>query len=147
MKEASDQGANGMPRPEIEEFAKVLVEWVRDAAIRSSDRTLRPDSPSPVATRWREAAREETHEAFAKALIPDIVDDTVFYLLQAIDQEVLQLSFRASNGRRVDLAAEGLGELSGSYMGSDGWRRTYAKERFVDYCSDLTLDQGKPETP
>jgi hypothetical protein len=125
-----------MPTQELEEFARVLVQHVRDAAIGSSDRRMQSNSRSPVAKRWREAARS-TPEAFANVLIPDIVDDTIFYFLQALDQQVLALLFEASNGKRVDLPKEGLGELSGWYMGSSGWRAMYAKERFNDDVADL----------
>jgi hypothetical protein len=126
-----------MPTPEIEEFARILVQRVRDEAIQSSDRELRPGAGSPVAKRWKEAACDGRPEALASMLIPDIVDDTIFYLLQAIDQGLLQLSFVAWNGKRVDLTTEGLGEMSGWYMGSGGWRAMYTKERFVDDFSDL----------
>jgi hypothetical protein len=70
-------------------------------------------------------------------VIPDVVDDTLFYLLQAIDTGLLKLSFTASNGKVVDLPTDGLGELAGWYMGSGGWRRMFSKERFVDDFVDL----------
>jgi hypothetical protein len=73
-----------MPSPEIEEFAKILVRQVRDAAVRSSDQQLRPDVENVVAKRWKEAGRDGNLDSIARVLIPDIVDDTVFYLLQAI---------------------------------------------------------------
>jgi hypothetical protein len=122
-----------MPSPEIEEFGKILVQNIRDAAIRSSDLTFQ--SNGPTGKRWRHAARDSTPEAFAKMAIPDIVDDTLFYLLQAIDEGHLKLSFSASNGKTVDLSSEGLGELSGWYAGR-GWRDVYSKERFSDVMSD-----------
>ncbi|GFO55462.1 hypothetical protein GMSM_24690 [Geomonas sp. Red276] len=127
-----------MPTIEIEEFAKKLVVEVRDAAIQSSDRELQPNAGSPVAIRWKESAIDGQIEAIAKTLIPDIVDDTIFYLLQAIDQGLLKLSFTDSNGKTIDLEKDGFGELSGWYMGSDGWRKMYSKERFVDDFADLT---------
>ncbi len=123
--------------PEIEEFAKAIVELVRDASIQSSDMVLRPTVDAPVAKRWRAAARDETSTGFARVMIPDIVDDTIFYLLQAIDEGSLRMAFTGSNGRAVDLTAEGHGELAGWYMGSGGWRAMYSKERFVDDFSDL----------
>jgi len=126
-----------MPIPEIEEFAKILVEHVRDAAIQSNDREMNPDAGSPVAKRWREVAAAGNVEALLKTVIPDIVDDTVFYLLQAIDEGLVTLSFIASNGKVVNLSKEGLGELSGWYMGSDGWRATHSKERLADDFSAL----------
>ena len=123
--------------PEIEEFAKILIEYVRDASISSSDVALRPSAPSPVAKRWRQAASDENPIEFACVIIPDVVDDTVFYLLHAIDEGLLPLSYKASNGRVVDLTTEGLSELAGWYMGIDGWREQYSSERFADDFSDL----------
>jgi len=128
--------------PEIEEFAKRLVEFVRDASIRSNDVGLRSTAVGPVAERWKRAARDETPTEFARVVIPDIVDDTVFYLLHAIDEGGLPLTFTASNGKAVDLTTEGGSELAGWYMGSDGWRGTYSKERFVDDFSDLRSDDS-----
>lgn len=124
-----------MPSQEIEEFARLLVEHVRDEAVQSSDRRLRADARHPVATAWREAARDGDLKSVADVLIPDVVDDTVFYLLRAIDQGILRISFTASNGKLVDLPSEGLGELGGWFMGSPGWRAKFAKERFEDYLS------------
>ena len=71
--------------PEIEQFAKILVENVRDSAIHSSDIALRPNAVSPVAKRWAKAALNESSMDFAATVIPDVVDETVFYLLNAID--------------------------------------------------------------
>jgi hypothetical protein len=62
-------------------------------------------------------------------------------LLQVIDQGLLRLKFTASDGREIDLAEAGLGELAGWFMGSGGWRAMYAEERFVDDFADLT---GEP---
>jgi hypothetical protein len=122
---------------ELEEFAKVLVETVRDAAIHSNNRTL--NANHVIAIRWKEAAAGGLPEAFAKVLIPDIVDSTISHLLGAIDQELLRLSFTASNGKSLDLTrvAQESGELSGWYRGSGGWIEKYSKERFIDDFADL----------
>jgi hypothetical protein len=134
-----------MPTFEIEEFARILVQHVRDSAIQSSDMQLRTDVDGPIAMRWKDAARDGTAGSVLTVAIPDIVDDVLFYLLLAIDQEVLSLSFVASNGKIVSLPADGLGELGGWYMGSGGWRAMYSKERFVDDFADLTYDAGEEE--
>lgn len=126
-----------MPLPEIEEFARILIQHVRDEAIASSDRVLKPNATHEVAKRWKEALPNGKQEETAKILIPDIVDDTIFYLLQAIDDGLLNLSFTASNGNTVHLGKEGNSELTGWYMGSGGWRAQYANERFVDDFADL----------
>lgn len=128
--------------PEIEEFAKILVEWVRDAAIRSCDTMFQ--SKGPTGKRWTEAAvASGSPESFSKVLIPDIVDSTIAHLLGAIDQEVLRLSFTASNGNTVDLTTES-GELSGWYGGGDGWCDKFSKERFIDDFADLKDFFDKP---
>lgn len=126
-----------MPIAEIEEFARILVKEVRDRAIQSCDRQRKEDAASPVAERWRTAANTGDVGAVADVLVPDCVDETVFFLLQAIDQGVLSVSFKASNGVTVDLGAAGAGELSGWYMSSDGWRAAHSAERFVDDFADL----------
>jgi len=123
--------------PEIEEFAKTIVHLVRDAAIQSNDRALLPTAGYALAKRWKKAASEESPEDFARVLIPDIVDDTIFYLLQAIDEGSLRLAYTASNGTVVDLTTQGLGELAGWFTGSDGWVGTYSKELFIDDLADL----------
>ena len=124
-----------MPNPQIEEFAKILVREVRDAAIQSSDRCLSPTAIHVIAKRWRESARAGQLEPIAKVLIPDTVDDTIFYLLHAIDDGSLKLSFTDSKGRTIDLSEVGLGELAGWYSGE--WRETFSKERAPDNFPDL----------
>jgi hypothetical protein len=127
-----------MPKPEIEEFAKLLVQHVRDRAIQSSDGNRSEIAQHVKAKRWREAAGDSgTLEALGKVMIPDVVDDTLFYLLHAIDEGLIKLSFESSAGRTVSLCKEGRGELAGWYLGTEGWREKYSTERFVDDFFDL----------
>jgi hypothetical protein len=119
-------------KPEIEEFAQLLVRSVRDRAIRSSDVQSRPDVEGPIAKRWKAAGVEK-----ADVVIPDCVDGAVFFLLEAIDQGAIRLTFKSSSGTLVDLTQEGLGEMAGWYMGSGGWRAQYSSERLVDDFADL----------
>ena len=130
-----------MENSAIDEFGKLLVEKVRDVVIQSCDRGLGPDAHSVVAKRWRKVMRHATPESFAKEIIPDIVDDTISVLLDAIDQELLQLSFTASTGETVDLVsvARSDGELSGSYGPgtSSGWVAQHSKERFAHDLYDI----------
>lgn len=102
-----------MPNSEIAEFAKLPVQQVRDAAIKSCDEALRPDATYPLAKRWREAATGIGVRPIAAVVIPDAVDEAVFHLLQATGAGRLKLTFTASDGKRVDLPTDGLGELSG----------------------------------
>ncbi len=121
-----------MPTPEIEEFARILVRQVRDKAIKDCALHLDPKAQGESAKRWRGLAGDQHGIDVARSLAPECVDEAIFYLLYAIDDGLLQLSFRASNGRVVDLTSEGLGELAGSYIGPDGWCDHYSKERLVE---------------
>ena len=137
------EGEVKMPNPEIEEFARILVREVRDAAVRNCDGLLRPNAGSPVAKRWRESGGQG---ASPGVVIPDTVDETVFWLLHTIDEGLLRMKFVSGSGREVDLTKDGLGELSGWYMASGGWRAMYSEERFVDDCADpVTLELGEME--
>jgi hypothetical protein len=127
-----------MPAPEIEEFAKLLVKEVRDRAILSCDSRLKKCFKGPIAKRWRANLRDKSSRDLAKSMIPDCIDDALFYLLYAIDSGVLRLSFTASNGNVVDLTTDGLGELAGWLaMGKGGWKSHYSQQRFVDDFEDL----------
>jgi len=126
-----------MPKPEIEEFAKLLITEVRDTSIASCDMQLKPEVNSPVAKRWRNELNAGSCKDLAISMISDCVDETLANLMQAIDSGVLRISFVASNGNVVDLTNDGMGELAGWYMGSDGWRSKYSQERFVDDFADL----------
>lgn len=123
-------------KPEIEEFARIVVEKIRDTAIESNDRAL--SEQHILAKRWKNAAVGGSPDEFAKVLIPDVVDSTLFYLLHAIDDGLLKLSFTASNGKSIDLSKEGLSELAGWYMGSGAWRAQYSRQRFADDFADLS---------
>lgn len=126
-----------MPNPEIEEFAKTLIQHVRDVAVQNCDKRFRPSGTSVIATRWKEAVLNGNVESIIDMLIPDIVDSTLAQFCRAIDQECLRLSYTASSGKTTSLPADGLGELAGWYLGSDGWRSMYSSERFIDDFTDL----------
>jgi hypothetical protein len=124
--------------PEVEEFARILIQHVRDAAIRNCDLLVKPDVTAVTARRWRKAIRSGSPELLAREAIPDIVDATLFFLLFAIDDGLLRLSYTARNGRVVDLNTDGERELAGWYVGKgDGWLPLYSKERFVDDFSSI----------
>jgi hypothetical protein len=65
-----------MSDPEILEFAKILVQHVRDAAIQSCDISASSKTKHVIAERWRKSADGRGNlDSIAKVLIPDIVDD------------------------------------------------------------------------
>jgi hypothetical protein len=135
-------GDSDMPSRQVEEFAKILVREVRDAAIRECDLARRPSAQSIRAKHWRKLGIREC-ESVAEAIIPDCVDTAIFYLLMAIDQEMLRLQFVTADGEVVDLNRDGFGELAGWYVGDeDGWAAMYSEQRH----SILTgpLDEATP---
>jgi hypothetical protein len=125
-----------MPKPEIEEFARTLIREVRDRAIADCDMLLRAEGNSPAAKRWREKLNSGSTKDLAVTMIPDCVDDTLFYLLHAIDSGALRISFVASNGNVVNLTEEGMAELAG-WLGGDGWISKYSEQRFINDVQDL----------
>jgi hypothetical protein len=119
---------------EIEEFAKLLMQHVRDSAIASCDILRNPDCNSVDAKRWRKHQQSGQTDDLLGEVIPDCVDTALFYLLDAIDEGVLQISFKSSSGRMVDLVEEGESEMAGwsAMGGTAGWRARFSKERFND---------------
>ncbi len=117
-----------MTQEDTVKFAKLLVKYVRDAAIKGSDTQLyATNMNSPIAKRWREARNSGDIDKFAETIIVDTVDETIGNFLLAIDQQLLNLSFAASNGRNITLTHDLIGELCGWYMGE--WRYEYSSER------------------
>lgn len=127
---------------EMEEFARLLIQEVRDTAIRNCDGLLMPQAGSRVASRFKAVAEKGGD---VRSVLPDVIDQTVFCLLHAMDQGSLQLRFVSSSGREVNLTTEGEGELSGWYAGSGGWRAKYSEERFFDDTADLAGDGATSE--
>lgn len=126
----------------IEEFIGLLIEHVRDPAVGSCDSVL--ESTTPMAKRWKKAGATATS---LRTLIPDIIDNAIFHLLNAIDNSDLHLKFTNKNGHTVNLSKEGKFELAGEYM-SGKWRAQLSKERFADDADDdalrrLAKDIGK----
>ena len=125
-----------MTQKEITAFAQLLVQKVRDNAIRSSDNQLHAQNMNaPIARRWREAREKGDIDKFGESIIADCVDNTIFYLLLAIDEELINLSFKSSNGENVALSDEIVGELGGWYMGE--WRFEYSSERVSNDLDEL----------
>lgn len=120
-----------MLKNEIVEFAKILVQDVRDKAIKNCDIRLRSNNvKSPSTKRWLDAKRTGNLDEFGQTLIPDCVDETIFYLLEAIDAGVLNITLNIPTEEGINLTTDGSGELSGWYSGQ--WISEYSNERFVD---------------
>lgn len=122
-----------MPSKEIEEFARKLVQAVRDRGVQASDMKMHPRAKTVTARRWQAAGATDP-DGPPKVVVPDAVDETVFALLTAIDQGVLRLQYVTDEGKVIDLSHEGLGELGGWYLGPDGWRDQYSEQRFFEFA-------------
>ena len=117
-----------MTQEEITEFAKLLVQRVRDSAIVSADGVLTTENMnSPIARHWRVARESGDFDKFGKSIIVECVDNAIFYFLLAIDEGLINLSFKTLNDKRVELTDEIIGELGGYYMAE--WRSEYSSQR------------------
>lgn len=123
-----------MTENEREEFAKLIIHHVRDMAIKSCDTQLHTKNlNSPTAKRWNEALKEGDPIKFAEMIIADSIDDAIFYFLLAIDDELINVSFKSASGDNLAFTSDNyLGELGGWYSGE--WRMKYSNERsFNDF--------------
>lgn len=116
-------------RPEIEHFAKALVELVRDPAINAGEMSIRSRNLSGL--RWRAAAESGGVEEAVRAAWIEAVDDAIAQLLFAIEEGQLRLKLETPDGDDVDLQAAGNGEMVGWYMAPAeySWRAKYSKHR------------------
>jgi hypothetical protein len=124
----------------VKEFASDIIRNVRDRAVRNCDMLVVRKSTSMIGERWDMALKNATAREALTTLLPDIVDETIFALLDAIDNGVLRLTYASSAGDSIDLTDSALGEMAGWFMGNDGWRNHYCQERFFDDSRNFTID-------
>lgn len=119
---------------EIKEFAKTLVKKVRDQSIGQCDILLNPEAKGPSAKRWQAAIQGGSIPELLNTVIPDCIDTAIFYLLCAIDDGSLNMTYKSHHGKAINLSENG--ELSGYYAGMN-WIIDYSSERYVDDFKDL----------
>ena len=135
-----------MPDETLEDFGKLLVEWVRDRAIKMCDSRLDGKSNTVITARWLELIATGPAEDAVRAIIPDCVDTVISYLLIAADQEMIKISFTRPNGETAELPEERIGEFAGWYNdGEDGWVQRYSTQRSYDYLANLAI-RDAPDT-
>jgi hypothetical protein len=118
--------------PELDRFATVLMHRVRDRAIHECDRLASGTMVGPSAEYWRERMRADTPQV-VESLIPSIVDQVLFELLSALDNDELPLAWQREDGSYIPLDELGLGEMAGWLLGSeDSWPARFSAERFHD---------------
>jgi hypothetical protein len=115
------------------------MKLVRDPAIGEADRLARGAIKGPSGHRWRALMAENTPQEVLLEVIPEIVDQTLFHLLDAIDNGALPLVWRAEDGSETTLQDLGLSEMAGWLAGGD-WPNQYSAERFHEYFAGLRLD-------
>lgn len=113
---------------------------VRDRAIEACDRLASGQMVGPDGERWRELLAQADARTALEALIPDVVDQTLFELLSSVDSDALPLAWRRQNGSYVSLSELGSGEFAGWLMGSGGWRQQYSTQRSFDPFRELRLE-------
>jgi len=122
---------------ELRSFAELLMRLVRDQAIDTCDALAAGRMGGYTGRRWHkllgddERGREAVH-----AVIPEIVDEVLFALLNALDQGDLPLAWRGEDGSYEDLSELGGSEMAGDFLGEDGWRDHYSSQRFFERLSD-----------
>jgi hypothetical protein len=130
---------------DLRRFAEALIEKVRDRAIIACDHLASGEMVGPDGIRWRTVVPDDEMRRAVHELIPDIVDQVLFELLNATDNDELPLGWRRQDGSLIGLEELGSAEMAGWLMGSPGWRHQYSQQRFFDPLSDLRLDlESKP---
>ncbi len=118
-------------KEQIISFARSIIEHVRDDAIQSCNNQINASNlNSPSAKRYDEAIKKGDVKRFAEMIVSDSVDDTIFYLFNAIDNGLINLSINLPDGKHINLTEEGMGELAGLYLTE--WRSEFSKERFFE---------------
>jgi hypothetical protein len=123
---------------ELDRFADLLIRHVRDRAIEVCDRHAAGIMRGPSGRRWRAVLQQPAPDAIVE-LIPDIVDEVLFELLNAIDNELVPLAWLCSDGNVVTLEELGLGEMAGRHAGGD-WPKRFSSKRWTDQVPDLGLE-------
>jgi dipeptidyl aminopeptidase/acylaminoacyl peptidase len=62
---------------------------------------------------------------------------TQLYVMRPDGGEARKITEARDGVSSYDLTKDGASELGGWYMGSEGWRATYSKERYIDDFADL----------
>jgi hypothetical protein len=111
---------------DLNRFAELLIHQVRDQPIRICDRLAAGRMHGPDGERWRSVLADRDARAAVTELIPDIVDQVLAHLLNALDQGDLPLAWRGTDGECVDLYDLGRSEMAGWLFGDDydSWQET-----------------------
>jgi hypothetical protein len=132
---------------DLRRFAELLVRLVRDQAIAACDRLAAGEVRGPRGEYWQARTADPAARDLASALIPEVVDEVLFQLLDAVDNGQLPIAWRSTeDGSWVSLEELGQGEMAGWVtMGKGGWLDSFSGQRYVDHLGDLHL--SLPDDP
>lgn len=111
--------------PEIDEFGEKIVRFVRDPAISAAEVLKNRGSKGPTRLKLNEYDPKIV-EAVLDIVVPELVDDTIFHLMRAIDFGDIRLSYRSDADKECDLEDVGMQELHGWLFGDEGWVSRYS---------------------
>jgi hypothetical protein len=115
-------------RHEEERFGEALMQ-IRDDAIHASDLSADGRFANAEDDPWAAvAASPEEVQQIVAAIIPEIVDQTLFELLLAADNAHLPLAWGTADSEWTPLDRLSDGSLQGSFMAF--WREAFSKQRF-----------------
>lgn len=111
---------------EIDEFGEKLVRFVRDPVIEAAEVLKNRLSKGPTRQKLN-AYDAATVSAVLDIVVPEMVDDTIFHLMRAIDFGDIRLSYRSDADRDFDLEEIGMQELHGWLFGDESWIHRFSK--------------------
>ncbi len=78
-------------------------------------------------------------------VIQDIVDETIFYFLLALEERNMSATFNpafiGADDKPQSIQLEAGDEIGGRYVMHGGWRMKYSSEPVNDNCSDTDFSQ------
>lgn len=119
-------------RAELQRFAEMLMLLVRDQSIKDCDALAARRMGGEDGKRWRDVLADGRARDAVRELIPDIVDQVLFRLLNALDQGDVPLAWQREDGSYVDLYELGKSEMAGWLLARDaeGWRARHSLQRW-----------------
>ncbi len=134
-----------MNEEKLNEFAKKIVNNIRDQAIEECDANLSfTNLDNPITKRWYDAMQKGDFKEFAKNIIADAVDSALFHVLHSVDYEDFDIAYKIDDVK-YELGKEYSGELAGYYMGS--WVQEFSQQRYYNDLPnyDNIFDDEDPE--
>jgi hypothetical protein len=130
----------GPGRPSVERFVHQLIEFVRDKSIHGLDLLASGTMRGPSGQYWNQFISNEQVREAVLALIPDMVDEALFNLIDAVEKELLDIAIRDDDGEYRSLCDLGKSEMAGNYAFARIWIEKYSQQRYVDYNADIPLE-------